>query len=191
MRDSDRSRLEDFIPGLAEIHDLSLREKVVDVWLKAWQESNFENIDSPSQWEAHRDEVRMSNVEHTNQVTQCAISVAKIIEETQKIKINFDYLIAGALLHDVDKFLISDAKTGDLSPMGKQFSHSFLGAHLVLAAGLPPEVAHIVASHSLYSSSMEPQSIEALIVRESDGLMFKSWYLKQNIKVDLKRLYYF
>jgi putative nucleotidyltransferase with HDIG domain len=188
MVESDRKRLENFLPSLAEIKDLSLREKVIDIWLKAWKESNFENIDSPSQWEARRDEVRLSNVEHTNQVTQCSISAAKVVEETQKIKINFDYLIAGALLHDVDKFLIHDAKTAGPSPLGKQFSHTFLGAHLVLAAGLPPEVAHIVASHSPYSSSVEPQSIEALIVHATDDLMFRSWSMKQNIKIDTKRI---
>lgn len=186
MRESERNRLKNLLPSLAQIKDRALREGVVDVWLRAWKGSNFKKIDGPSQWEPNRDEVRLSNMQHTNQVTQCAITMAKVIEETQRIKVNGDYLIAGALLHDVDKFLIFDAKTAGPSTMGKQFHHTFLSSHLALAAGLPPEVAHIAAAHSPNFSAVEPQSVEALIIRQADHLMAGSWNMKRKVKINYK-----
>lgn len=183
MKKGERDRLKALFPALRQIRDARLREGVVDVWLRAWKDSNFKSVEGPSQWEPHRDEIRLSNVEHTNQVTLCALAMAGVIEETQEMKVNRDYLIAGALLHDVDKFLLFDARTASPSLLGKQFSHTFFSGHLALAAGLPSEVAHIAAAHSPNFSPMEPQSVEALIVRQADFLMAGSWTLKRKVKI--------
>jgi putative nucleotidyltransferase with HDIG domain len=186
MKKNQSERVKNLFSGLAQIDDREIREKVVDVWVKAWKASNFKTINSPNQWEPNRDEIRASNLEHTNQVVQCAIAMAKVLEEIQKIKINLDYLIAGALLHDVDKFLIFDSRTAGFSSLGKQFNHTFLSGHLALAAGLPPEVVHIVVAHSPNFSAIEPQSVEALIVRLADHLMGGSWNMKRKIKINYK-----
>jgi len=185
-KEKERGRVKKLFPVLAQIKDISLQEKVVDVWLRAWKAGNFRYFDGPSQWEPFRKKVRLSNVDHTNQVALCAIAMARMIEETQRVRVNLDYLIAGAILHDVDKFMIFDAKTANLSALGKQFNHTFLSGHLALAAGLPPEVAHIAAAHSPNFSAVEPQTVEALIVRQADHLMAGSWNMKRKVKVNYK-----
>ena len=188
MEKGDKARIQNLFPHLAQIKDRALREKVVDVWFKTWKGSNFKKIDSLSQWEPNRNEIRLSNLEHTNQVVHCAIAMSEVVKEKLKIKVNLDYVIAGALLHDVDKFLVFDSRTANLSSLGKQFNNAFLGGHLTLAAGLPPEVAHIVVAHSPNFTSIEPQSVEALIVRLADHLMGGSWSMKRKIKINYKAI---
>lgn len=96
-----------------------------------------------------------------------------------RYSLNYDYLIAGALLHDVGKFieLAKDpASTGVLrtvvySEKQKYLSHPFIGAALALKHDLPYEVAHIIGYHSK-EGELHAKSPEALVMTLVDHVNF-------------------
>ena len=93
----------------------------------------------------------------------------------EKFKLNKDYLLAGALLHDVGK-LIEYEKTADgktqKSQLGKNLRHPFSGCALAVKHRLPVEVAHIIANHAKEGDGTL-RSPEGVIVNKCDMLNFE------------------
>ncbi len=109
-------------------------------------------------------------LDHTFSVTNASLLMAKNFEDAYKASINYDYLIAGALLHDVMKVFVL-CKTGrQWSFTGCTLDHAVLTACELYAREFPEEVIHIVASHGgdLGSAGANPRTLEALIVFYSD-----------------------
>ena len=187
--EAKKDYIKKLFPRVNDIKDLEIREKVVSVWWDAWKESKFSGIEHLSQWEPSREKLNISNVEHTNQVVECAIAIAQVVERMQNLNINMDTLIAASILHDVDKILMFDPSTGDATPLGTYLPHTGIAAHLALQAGLPPDVVHAIASHSPNYSSVQPKTIEAVILYNADHVVTKLWTISRNIDIsfDLKR----
>lgn len=175
--------IQKLFPRINDIKDAEIREKVVSVWWDAWKESKFARIEDLSQWEPSREELNITNVEHTNQVVECAIAIAQVVERKQSIKINMDTLIAASILHDADKILMFDPSTGNTTPLGTYLPHTGISGHLALQAGLPVEVVHAVASHSPNYSSVSPKTPEALILHSADHIMTTLWTISRNVNV--------
>ena len=175
-------------PRINDIKDAEIREKVVSVWWEAWKESKFSKIEQVSQWEPSREKLDISNVEHTNQVVECAFAIAQVADREQNLNINMDTLIAASILHDIDKILMFDPSTGDTTPLGNYLPHTGIAAHLALQAGLPIEIVHAIVSHSPNYSSVPPKTIEAVILYNADHIVTKLWTISRNIDVsfDLK-----
>jgi len=109
-------------------------------------------------------------IDHTFSVTNASILMAKNFEEIYKTSINYDHLIAGALLHDIMKVFVL-CKTGkQWNFTGCTLDHAVLTACELYAREFPEEVIHIVASHGgdLGSAGANPRTLEALIVFYSD-----------------------
>ncbi|NQU04290.1 MAG: HD domain-containing protein [Syntrophaceae bacterium] len=178
---------EDYIqrlfPRVIDINDDEIRKKVIDLWWGTWKESGFEKIEDLSQWQPVKEKLNMSNVDHTNQVVECALAMADVVEGNQGVKIERDTLIAGAILHDVDKLLIFHPTSGETTRMGKHLAHTTLGAHLALQAGLPLGIVHTIAAHSSNHSSMSPRSVEAVIVYYADHVVTETWITAKNIDI--------
>lgn len=176
-------------PRIDDIKDAEIREKVVSVWWDAWKASTFSQIEDASQWEPSREKLNISNVEHTNQVVECAIAIAQVGEREQKLKINMDTLIAASILHDVDKLLMFEPSTGDTTALGTYLPHTGIGAHLALQAGLPLEVVHAIGSHSPTYSPVPPKTLEAVIVYHADQVVTKLLTVSRDIDIsfNLKR----
>jgi len=186
MNMKDRKYIKGLFPAVRDISNPDIREKVCLLWHRMWKESNFEKIEDLSQWEPARDIVNWTNVDHTNQVTRCAVAIGKLFEEMYSITIDMDYIIAGSLLHDVDKLVIFDSKTGAHTELGDKFAHATYGGHAALAVGLPPDVAHIIASHSSNYSNTEPQTVEAVIVRNADHVVAEGRNTAMGCRVEFK-----
>jgi len=122
MARNEQEYIVKLFPRINDITDEGIREKVVNVCLKVWKMSDYERIEEHSAWAPERKKLSLSNVDHTNQVVECAIAVAKVIEETQKIKINLDHLIAAAVLHDIDKLLLFSQSNGSSDTFWFNFS---------------------------------------------------------------------
>ncbi len=180
--------IQELFPRINDIKDSELREKVISVWLDAWEESDFEKIEDLSQWEPLKERLKISNVEHTNQVVECAIAIAGVVEREQGAELDMDTLIASAILHDCDKLLIFRPSTGKTTRMGNYLAHTAIGCHLALKAGLPMEIVHAIASHSSNYSSMPPKSAEAAILYHADHVVTETWRISRNIDLsfDLK-----
>jgi len=181
--EGEEKYIEKLFPRLTDIKDAGIRAKVVSVWLDAWKESKFAKIEDLSQWEPAREKINISNVEHTNQVIECAIAAAEVVERMQKVSIDMDALIAAAILHDVDKILMFDPSSGEATPAGTYLPHTGLGSHLALKAGLPLKVVHAIAAHSPNYSSVSQETPEAVIIANADHLVTTVWITARNIEI--------
>jgi putative nucleotidyltransferase with HDIG domain len=103
-------------------------------------------------------------VEHTKAVTAMCVQFAKIMKEFHDLKVNMDYLIAGAILHDVGK-IFEYCETP--SELGQLFRHPLSGVYMAAREDLPLEVLHIIGTHSLEGELIK-RTPEAAIVHHMD-----------------------
>ena len=167
-----------FNQQLSKINDTDLREKVVEIWVNAadqggWQPEELEKIPFTLLTETKG----INLIEHTIAVTEGALGLATAIKENYRempFEINFDWLIAGGLLHDVGK-LMEIERTGEgkyqKSHQGKCARHPISGAILVAQAGLPEEIVNIVACHAKEGEG-RPKRIETVLVHQADFATF-------------------
>jgi putative nucleotidyltransferase with HDIG domain len=170
--------LKKLIPELDLISDASLRDKVLAVWREAmelggWRPADLKKIpftllipDCP-----------IGFLDHVRAVTRTAVEAAGVMQEIygDAIAINMDYLVAGALLHDIGKLLeyrrqdevITKSRRGEL------LRHPFTGAALTFKHDLPDEVTHIVALHAREGQGAN-RSVEAIIIAHADFLNYES-----------------
>jgi len=160
-----------------QIKDKNLREKTI----KMLQEPSISNpeIVYPSEkfdkipaWIGAHHNYTGGEAEHTASMTKIAISIAEHFEKVYNAKINKDYLIAGALLHDIMKVFILKKEGNKWDFTGTTLDHADFGAAELYAKGFPEEVVHIVASHGgdIGTAGANPRTLEALIVYYADVL---------------------
>lgn len=157
-----------FSEELLWIKDNTLRQNVIAVWIEAANRGNWKSInDAPFTLLI---ENSGTLTDHTKRITH----LAKAVADQRKETINGDYLIAGALLHDVGK-LLEYVKKGDIyvkGPFGEKFRHPVSGALLAKELGLPDEVVFIIYAHS-HEGDMLKRSPEAIIVNHCDFIDFE------------------
>lgn len=158
----ERKAISRAFPLLAEIQDADLREQVIKAWALAWRQSSYKALEDVPQALGHPFDTL---VRHTNAAASGALALGQQMNEEYGLHLNLDHIMAGALLHDVDKIVMLDGK-GDktaYSKVGKQILHGAYGAHLALQAGVCLEVAHIIMTHTPLVN-LKPQSPEGILV---------------------------
>ena len=157
-----------FSKELHWIKDKGLREKVVKVWEEAADRGCWKSLDDAPFTLLIKDSGKL--VDHTKRIT----NLAKVIFDQRKEDLNLDFLIAGALLHDVGKLLEYENKDGEFvkGEFGKKFRHPVSGALLAKELGLPDEVVLIIYSHSHEGDNLE-RTPEAVIVNHCDFIDFE------------------
>jgi putative nucleotidyltransferase with HDIG domain len=183
MEKTDEEYIVGLFPAVGKIKDENLRRKVILTWYKAWKRSNFARIEEVHQFEPAWGRIAYTNVDHTNQVCRASEKMAGILGEVLNLRVNMDFLLAGAVLHDVDKMVIFDAKTGGFTETGRRFAHGAMGAALALVEGIPEEVAHIIGAHSSRFSPLPPASVESFILRHADELVAQGVYSARGLEV--------
>ena len=174
-------RVRELFPEADEIADSNLRAKVLKTWLAAWQLSPFDQLEQTPFLEGALAEI--NNVEHTRAVTVMSIQFAKIAREFLNIQVNTDYLIAGAILHDMGKvFEYCEVKTD----LGRLFTHSVSAGLIAAKEDLPPEVIHIIVMHSL-EGDLVKRSPEAAIVHYMD-FAYAEFALRSKTPINLDEL---
>jgi putative nucleotidyltransferase with HDIG domain len=186
MADLERYRagVRESLPELALIGDTALRDKVVEAWSIALAESDFdrmEDIPGAGDWKSPRLK-EGSQVEHLRATATMALGLAKGLQQVfPSVPIDYDVLVAGALLHDVGKafelsprnlarWKAAPARTGLPA-----IRHPVYGVYVALTAGLPEAVVHIVGGHSMYGEgSLINTSIEDLLVQHADHAQWKA-----------------
>lgn len=162
----EKKDIEKFFPQIAEIGNEALRGSVIKAWLLAVEKGMWDRIDDvPFTLLA---EVSTSLLAHTRMVTDMAMAIGNTRND-----LDMDVLIAGALVHDVGKLLEYTRKDGAVvkSEAGKLIRHPVSGYGLVIEAGLPMEVAHIVAAHSKEGDCVG-RSPEAIVIHHCDFIDF-------------------
>jgi putative nucleotidyltransferase with HDIG domain len=164
----ERQDIENNFTELSWIKDKDLRKKVVDVWKTAADRGGWKQLQEVPFTLLFEGSGLL--VDHTKRITKLAWNVVNARDE----KLNTDYLIAGALLHDVGKLLEYEMKAGKIvkSPFGEKTRHPAAGANLAEECKLPKEVIHIIAAHSHEGDTMN-RTPEAIIVHHCDFIDFE------------------
>lgn len=162
-----RSEVEETLPELDEIKDKELRDKVIDAWAKALVECDYESLDQ-LQFGAKYDELDYeSQVNHTREVTQCAITLTETLIDSRDLDVDRDAIVAGALLHDISKFHETSPTQKEKTELGEMVPHPHYGIHMLAEAGLSHHIQHIVLVHT-HASKPQPKTIEAQLVVLAD-----------------------
>lgn len=155
-------------PQLLEMKDEKLRSIVIDIWEELWSQSKWSDLrDLPTSGE-----IPYPNLPHSQCVVDLALAVATQFEKHHKVKINWDYLIAGAVLQDASKVVEYEPGTdgkAKKTTIGKNFPHGFWCAHLAVNNGLPEEIAHVMITHSPQAARF-PDTLEGKILYYVDQL---------------------
>lgn len=162
-----KREIEEFFPELEEIGNKELKEKVVRLWSLAIERGGWKDIkDIPFTLLIP---TKISLIEHTRRVTQMAISISRI-----RKTLNYDYIIAGGLCHDVGKLLEYERVKGKIkkSRYGELLRHPISGSILAWEVGLPLEVIHIIAAHSEEGEKVK-RTPEAIIIHHCDFIEFE------------------
>jgi len=113
---------------------------------------------------------------HKRTCVQLAVDIARRMQENfgDEISIDMDTLIAGAILIDVGKLMEYEIVDGKLttSDAGKLVRHPFSGVVIAARFDLPPEVQHIIATHSR-EGDLGRRTVEAIIVHHADFVSFE------------------
>jgi putative nucleotidyltransferase with HDIG domain len=169
------------LPEVELIGDERLREQVVEVHALALAETGFERIEDipPTGVPESPAMKRGTQADHYRGTTTMALGLARGMQEVlPHVEIDYDVLIAAALVHDVGKayeyehherWKENRARTGSPS-----LRHPAYGAHLALTVGLPEAVVHCVAVHPyLAEGAFVKASLETTIVQYADVAFWK------------------
>jgi hypothetical protein len=178
-------QIAELFPNLMDIQDASLRAKVAAVWSEAlisgcggkgWTFDELRAI--PFTLLAGKIDLRF--IEHLNSCCKQCIAITGVLKDVfgNRIPVNLDHLIAGSLLADVGKLLEFDKRPCPTGAMevckgffGDMLRHPFSGVALCYKHGVPPEVMHIVATHSHEGDKVE-RTIESWIFHHADFIDF-------------------
>ena len=174
-----RERLLELIPEFDLVQDADLKEKTIRTWEVAMDESGwtpdgltrmpFTLLINPCP---------ASFIEHIRAVTLAAVKAAEVFADVygDRVPVNMDLLVAGALLHDIGKLLEYENRedgTTVQTHAGKLLRHPFTGMELAARLGLPAEVQHIIAAHAGEGDKVN-RTTEATLVNHADFMSFHS-----------------
>jgi putative nucleotidyltransferase with HDIG domain len=173
-----KNEIINLFPEINQINNEDLKNRVISVWEEAikqggWKIEDLEEIP----FTLLIPDCRVNLIEHTRAVTHTALEMAKVILKfyPKQVKINFDLLLAGGILHDVGKLLEYVSVEGRItkSETGKFLRHPFSGSALAYKHRLPDEVVHMIATHAKEGDGGY-RSIEAIIIHYADFINFES-----------------
>jgi putative nucleotidyltransferase with HDIG domain len=163
-------------PEINWIENKELREKVLDCWVYAVENSvlTIEDLETIPFSLLIKD-CKISFMNHKRTAVQLSVDIAKRMKQNfgNEIQIDMDMLIAGAILIDVGKLIEYDKVNGQLttSKAGKILRHPFSGVSIADRFGIPYEVQHIIAYHAK-EGDLAKRSVEAIIVHHADFVSF-------------------
>lgn len=164
------------IPEFDLIEDENLREQTVAVWLDAmaaggWTIEQIERMP----FSVHVENCNITFIEHVRTVCQMCVAVHDVLKNAygERTQLNRDYLISGALLADVGKLVEYEERDGQITKAGRgeHLRHPFIGVAYSHFRGIPPEVQHIIATHSK-EGEMMTRSNESVIFHHADFIDF-------------------
>ena len=163
-------------PEVEEIANENLRNKTIAAILTSieegkWTEETVFQAPVTINWHCE-----CTLIEHVRAVTQVCIQVYDIVKkfyERNGTPFDRDTIIAGALVHDIGKFLEFTLKDGQVvhEPKYSYMRHPFLGALVAEKEGLPKELVYLIARHSFEGDKSEHKA-ESDFVRRLDMLVF-------------------
>ena len=174
---------ESFKDILSKIKDKTLRDQTVKAWVMAaeeggWKSSEIDKIPFTLLTETEG----LSIIEHTIAVTYGAEGLANALINNYKkmpFEINFDFIYAGGLLHDVGKLSEIEFVNGKYqkSFAGKCARHPISGAIIAAKLGMCNEIVNIIANHAKEGDG-RPQRVETVLIHQADFATFNPMVMK-------------
>jgi putative nucleotidyltransferase with HDIG domain len=176
-----RQGVRESLPEVALIGDEVLREQVIELHALALAETSYGKIEDipPSGVPESPLMKRGTQADHYRGVATMAVGMAKGLEEVMgDLQIDYDLLIAAALVHDVGKaweFNGWDRWKSERSRTGfPALRHPVYGAHLALQLGMPEPIVHCIAAHPyMGEGQFVKASVETTIVQYADVAFWK------------------
>ena len=167
------------LPPINKIGDDTLRDMVIEVWVRFWRESPYNDISEAPNFTSELSCSDETLVRHTNAVVNMSEAAAREFQKVYGASLNYDNLLAGVVLHDVDKLVLYgyQGNSVELTELGRKVTHGEYGARVAKQVGLPEQVVNIIASHSLIKRETLPATIEAVLVSTCDWANFQSYRL--------------
>ena len=172
-----RDRLEEIWPEIEWITDAELKEKVYQTWEYALEQSVLSADDLLEiPFTLLIKDCQVTFMEHKRAVVHIAVESAKAMTMFfgDKLPINMDYLIAGAILIDVGKLLEYVIEDGQavVGKTGKLLRHPFTGVGLAMRFGVPDEICHMIAAHSK-EGDLGKRTTEGFVIHHADFMSFE------------------
>ena len=164
-------------PEINWIQDENLKSQTLDAWVYAIKESPLDPKDLEEiPFSLLIKDCNVSFMNHKRTCVQLAVDIAKKMVDNfgNEIKVDMDILISGAILIDVGKLLEYEMVNGKLttSDYGKVVRHPFSGVAIAARFDLPPEVQHIIGTHSK-EGDLGNRTVESIIVHHADFVSFE------------------
>ncbi|MGH6860852.1 MAG: HD domain-containing protein, partial [Phyllobacterium sp.] len=181
--DADIDYVNRIFPEIAEIGDPELARIVAEIWVDVWKESGWARIEDCPKNPLSFD---IKLVPHVRSITRLSIQFAETILKFHSVPGGFDMdmLIAGSILHDVDKLLIYDptATTVVKTQFSKLLPHGTYTGYKMLEKGLSMDLVNVVVAHSEKATHTEPVTAEGMIMKHVDHgeSMVMNLIIKQN-----------
>lgn len=156
-------------PAVESIRDEDLRDSVIEAWADALAETSWD-LDEMPWYPPEQERLGIpdeTTVGHVNQVVDAAVALAEVLVEHRgdRVDIDMDDVLAGALVHDLGKLYEFDADGA--TDVEHYFGHPYYGIYPLARAGIPPRISHVVLAHTGLTD-VEPATMEAEIVRRAD-----------------------
>lgn len=174
------------LPEVEQIQDQILRDVVIEIWARAWESSEWEELEEcPKSLELPQ---TRTNLTHSRTVAQISMAMCDTLARQNGLSISKDAVIAIALLHDVSKLreFSKTSKGNEKSEIGRKYQHGFLTAFWMEQAGLSTDLVHAVIAHTPLSAVV-PQTQEAVIVHYADFADSDSLLLDAGLTLFCKR----
>jgi hypothetical protein len=175
----------EFESQLKRISDPSIREKVVETWYKASQGGGWKNIEELRElpFTVVTDARGISLLQHTKTATESVVALARIQMENISTfpRVDMDILVAGALLHDINKVLMfeRDGKNTFREKVGLSRETPFFpGIKIARETGLPDDIMGVIEYACRYIGS--PANVEAILVHHADMTTFDTMNFLNN-----------
>ena len=172
--------LNNLLPEILWIRDEKLREAVADTYSDAlrtggWNVQDMKEIP----FTLLIPNCSVSYLSHVRAVTRmCHSAWAEfnaIYQGADAVPLEYDILIAGALLHDVGKLVeYSKGKDGKYvkSALGRDLRHPFSGTVIAMRNGISSKIAHTIAIHASEGDGTL-RTPEAVIINKMDMMNFE------------------
>ena len=123
-------------------------------------------------------------LDHTYSITKMSIAVAEIFDEVYKTQVDYDSLIAAALIHDIGKLWKMKRENDVWEDTDIKLDHTMLWTSELYARGFPEKIIHIVASHFGENGPTPPMIIEAIILHTVDNFDAKVGTVDQSSLIE-------
>ncbi len=172
-----RASLKQIWPEIEWIQDPELKEKVYQTWEYALEQSVLTPEDlTKIPFTLLVKDCQVTFMEHKRAVVHIAVESAKAMQKFfgDKLPIDMDTLIAGAILIDVGKLIEYVLEDGQavVGKTGKLLRHPFTGVALAMRFGVPDEICHTIAAHS-NEGNLGKRTTEAFIIHHADFMSFE------------------